>query len=228
MKVVDVNLYKVVKAGIPCETPTPFKIETIVNVMERNEGYIYWLQPPDTSPSKQIACVQINGVFYQLNLKLEKAIFRHIRLCKGFVNLEKLEDGTPKLRIPSRLLREKMRTSIRCQVRVYVCILFFVCVRILFNIFKLVILMQKVSSTKSFNKKKTTNDVVCEHKFNYQDIIHTANKIRVSHKEDSAPHDLLANPSDVSSMMKTVYASEFPHIDIGTVFVGGLTSVKEN
>jgi len=118
MKIIDSADYELVKAGIPCYTPTPFKLHTIIQIMERNEQYIYWMQPPNSSVEEQIACVQINDVFYQLNLKLEKAIFRHIRLCKNFVNYEKLADGTPKLRIPIRLLREKVRTSIRSQVRI--------------------------------------------------------------------------------------------------------------
>ena len=116
MKILDINTFQVVKAGMPCYIQTPFKLESIMQLMERNEKYIFWIQPPGTTVQKQIACVQINDVFYQLNLRLEKAIFRHIRLCKNFINEEKLADGTPKLRIPMRLLREKIRTSIRSKV----------------------------------------------------------------------------------------------------------------
>ena len=116
MKIVDMNNFQLVKAGMPCYIPMPFKLESIMQLMERNEKFIFWIQPPGSTVQKQIACVQINDVFYQLNLRLEKAIFRHIRLCKNFINEEKLADGTPKLRIPIRLLREKMRTSIRSKV----------------------------------------------------------------------------------------------------------------
>lgn len=116
MKVVDVSRFEVVRAGVPCFTPPPVHVETIAKLMERNEDYIFWLQPPGQGVEAQVACVQINSVFYQLNMRLEKAIFRHIRLNRGFQNLEKLEDGTPKLRIPTRLLREKMRTSLRSKV----------------------------------------------------------------------------------------------------------------
>lgn len=116
MKVVDVSRFEVVRAGVPCFTPPPVNVETIAKLMERNEDYIFWLQPPGGGVEQQLACVQINNVFYQLNMRLEKAIFRHIRLNRDFQNLERLEDGTPKLRIPTRLLREKMRTSERSKV----------------------------------------------------------------------------------------------------------------
>jgi hypothetical protein len=116
MKTVDISRFQVVKAGVPCQTVHPFKLETIINIMEKNETYIYWLQPPHGGIQQQVACVCINNQYYQLNLKLEKAIFRHIRLCKNFINSEKLADGSQKLRIPQRLLREKLRTSMRSKV----------------------------------------------------------------------------------------------------------------
>mgnify|MGYP001206975796 CR=1 FL=1 len=124
MRIIDICHYKVIKAGMPCYTPTPFKLETIMQIMEKNEKYIFWIQPPRATFQEQIACVQINDVYYQLNLKLEKAIFRHIRLCRNFVNEEKLANGTLKLRIPIRLLKEKMRTSIRSKVKCYIFALY--------------------------------------------------------------------------------------------------------
>ena len=61
----------------------------------------------------QFPSINVNGKFYHLNSKLEKAVFRSVRLTKDFRNYEFLEDGTMKLRIPVRLLREKIRTSVR-------------------------------------------------------------------------------------------------------------------
>ena len=46
---------------------------------------------------------------------MQKAIYRHIRLKKGFHNIEMM-DGVAKLRIPDLLLREKMRTQSRFEV----------------------------------------------------------------------------------------------------------------
>jgi hypothetical protein len=45
-----------------------------------------------------------------------KAIWRHVRLRKGFHNLERAQLGGYKLRIPTVLLTEKMRTQSRFNV----------------------------------------------------------------------------------------------------------------
>jgi len=116
MKTVDVRDYTIVKAGVPCQSETPIRLERLIALMERNESYIYWLQPAVGGVEQQFPCVCINDKFYMLNLKLEKAIFRHVRLCRDFNNCEMLEDGTKKLRIPCRLLKDKLKTSCRFQV----------------------------------------------------------------------------------------------------------------
>lgn len=117
MRVIDVSNMVLIKEGMKCECPMPLRIPTIVSLMERSEEYIYWFQPPGRDLKSQIACVCINSKFYALNLKLEKAIFRHVRLTKNFVNVEILQDGTKKLRIPMRLMQEKLRMSNRVSVR---------------------------------------------------------------------------------------------------------------
>jgi len=91
-------------------------VPAMVQMMEKNEAYIYWLQRPDADVQTQVAAVKINGLLYGLNMRLEKAIFRHIRLTKNFCNVEVLPDGTRKLRIPQRLFHEKLRTSHRFEV----------------------------------------------------------------------------------------------------------------
>jgi len=85
--------------------------------MERNESYLYWLQPHNCGVLAQIPAICINGKFYHPNLKLEKAIFQHVHLSRDFENQELLEDGTAKLRIPARLMQEKLKSSICFQVR---------------------------------------------------------------------------------------------------------------
>jgi len=108
--------YDIVKAGVACKSETPIRLDKLLALMERNESYIFWLQPLNSDVSAQIPAININGKFYHPNLKLEKAIFRHVRLSRDFDNQELLEDGTPKLRIPVRLMREKVKSSIRFQV----------------------------------------------------------------------------------------------------------------
>jgi hypothetical protein len=75
------------------------------------QGTMDWLQRKNSDFETQIPAVNVNGSFYQPSFKLEKAIFRHIRLTRNFQNYELLEDGTKKLRIPLRLWLEKQRTS---------------------------------------------------------------------------------------------------------------------
>ena len=108
MKHFNHNNYDVIKAGtefkcknIPCQ-------KMLSKLLERKEEYIFWVQPKNGKIDDQQAILKINGVYYKINQRLEKAIFRHIRLTKNFINLEKLENGTTKLRIPTRLLSQKM------------------------------------------------------------------------------------------------------------------------
>lgn len=114
MKRLDVESYNVVKAGQICELTTPCRMEQLMQIMEKNESYIFWLQPKHRQEiTSQIPCISLNGHFYDISAKLEKAVFRHIRLTRNFENKEILEDGTKKLRIPMRLLLEKKKTSQR-------------------------------------------------------------------------------------------------------------------
>lgn len=113
MKLLGVSEFDIVKAGKRYSMPPPVQVQSLIESMERNESYIYWLKPKGGGVEDQFASINVNGKFYLLNSKLEKAIFRNVRLTKDFRNYELLADGTKKLRIPTRLLREKIRTSVR-------------------------------------------------------------------------------------------------------------------
>ena len=115
MRQLNVADYVMVKAGSVYTTPQPVEVHHLLEKMERNESYIYWLQPKHGGLESQFASINVNGRFFHLNSKLEKAIFRNVRLTKNFQNFEVLADGTKKLRIPARLLREKIRTSVRAE-----------------------------------------------------------------------------------------------------------------
>jgi len=117
MKVFKAEEFEVVKAGRDFVTAEPFDMQALASRMEKNESYIFWMQRPEAGISSQVAAVKINGTLYNPNMKLEKAIFRHIRLTKNFCNMEVLPDGTKKLRLPVRLFNEKLRTSNRFEVR---------------------------------------------------------------------------------------------------------------
>lgn len=113
MKSLDIEDFIVVKAGRTYAMPPPVHTATLMQSMERKESYVYWLQPRGGVVADQFPSINVNGKFYYLNSKLEKAVFRNVRLTKDFRNYEFLEDGTMKLRIPLRLLKEKIRTSVR-------------------------------------------------------------------------------------------------------------------
>lgn len=115
MREVDVRGYTLVKAGVPCHVDGEVHTSTLISMMHSEDKYIYWFQRADVDT--QLSCVYVNGKYYSMPLRLEKAIFKHVRLSKHFLNSEVLEDGTRKLRIPSRLLDEKKRTSRRLKVR---------------------------------------------------------------------------------------------------------------
>ena len=121
MKIVDPSLFDVIKEGIEFQIPCSSAKkqdpeEELLPCMERNEGAVYWLQPKGGTVDQQEACICVNGKFYALNCKFEKAIFRSVRLTRDFQNYERLVDGTRKLVIPRRLFQEKLKTSRRVSV----------------------------------------------------------------------------------------------------------------
>jgi len=110
MRSIDISSYDVVKAGLAA-TLERISVHTLIELMQKNDRYVYWLQRKNSTFETQIPAVRVNERFYHPSFKLEKAIFRHIRLTRNFQNYELLEDGTKKLRIPLRLWLEKQRTS---------------------------------------------------------------------------------------------------------------------
>lgn len=91
----------------------------MLRLLERRENYCFWFQPKDKGVEHQFPALQVRGKFYSPSLRIQKAIFRHIRLHKDFHNREVIADGRQKLRIPQTLLQEKLRTSSRFTVRSY-------------------------------------------------------------------------------------------------------------
>lgn len=98
----------------PHEAPPCSK--AMVSRLERNERLVFWLQPKHGSEQDQIPAIKLPDGFYTLSLRMMKAIWRHVRLRKGFSNLERAHLGGYKLRIPTVLLTEKMRTQSRFNV----------------------------------------------------------------------------------------------------------------
>jgi hypothetical protein len=57
-----------------------------------------------------------DGGYYTMSLRMMKAVWRSVRLRRGFVNVERAPFGGEKLRIPTLLFVEKMRTQSRFNV----------------------------------------------------------------------------------------------------------------
>ena len=89
-KVLDVSGMDIVFRGKPWEYPEDPSAKSVVHLLERNESIVTWLQPRGGSVTDQIPAINVNGQYRGLSLRMQKSIWRHIRLKKGFVNLENL------------------------------------------------------------------------------------------------------------------------------------------
>ena len=107
MRTFDISNYTIVKAGLPASLET-VNVFTLIQMMQKNEKYVYWLQRKNSDFETQIPAVNVNGSFYQPSFKLEKAIFRHIRLTRNFQNYELMENPTPAI---SLIASPKTRVS---------------------------------------------------------------------------------------------------------------------
>jgi hypothetical protein len=84
--------------------------------LERNERLVSWLQPASGTVHDQIPAIRVKDGFYSISLRMMKAIWRHVRLRRGFENVERAPYGGYKLKIPIPLLAEKHRTQSRFNV----------------------------------------------------------------------------------------------------------------
>ena len=85
-------------------------------LLERNERIVSWLQPLKGGVHDQIPAIKVGDSYYSISLRMMKAIWRHVRLRKGFENVERAPYGGFKLKIPTLLLAEKLRTQSRFNV----------------------------------------------------------------------------------------------------------------
>ena len=85
-------------------------------LLERKEQYVSWLQPKTGGVDDQLPSMQINGRFFALSLRLQKVLFRHVRLQNDFVNRERTADGQLKLRISFALYQDIKKTALRFMV----------------------------------------------------------------------------------------------------------------
>jgi hypothetical protein len=115
MKMIDLHGMEIVFSGSPWTHNIIPCAKQAIPLLERNEKIVSWLKPNGGEVSDHIPAILYKGKFFSLSLRMQKAIYRHIRLKKGFKN-EEIMDGIPKLRIPDVLLKEKIRTQSRFDV----------------------------------------------------------------------------------------------------------------
>jgi len=117
MRRIDISSMTLVHYGREWPHATPPCNKSMIPQLERNEPLVYWLQPHGRPVNEQVPALKLSdGAFYTLSLRMMKAIWRHVRLRKGFNNVERAQLGGFKLRIPTMLLTEKMRTQSRFNV----------------------------------------------------------------------------------------------------------------
>lgn len=121
MRVLDTSHMEVVYFGREWPFPDidPSSKQCICE-LERNEGLVTWLQPIGGGLEDQIPSIRVGDKFCSLSLRMQKSLFRHVRLKKDFINKEPMSNGSYKLRIPLLLLQEKIRTQTRFNVSVHV------------------------------------------------------------------------------------------------------------
>ena len=101
--------------GAPWDHALPPCSKAAIPLLEKNERVVSWVRPVGGAVHEHIPAIQYKSKYYSLSLRMQKAIYRHIRLKKGFRNVEVM-DGVTRLRIPDVLLREKLRTQSRFEV----------------------------------------------------------------------------------------------------------------
>ena len=122
MKRVDMKGVYVVYTGEDWRHASPPCSREMMAHLERNERLVSWLQPVQGTVLDQMPAIRVKDEFYSISLRLMKAIWRHVRLRKGFDNVERAPYGGLKLKIPTILLAEKLRTQSRFNVGcVFLC-----------------------------------------------------------------------------------------------------------
>ena len=116
MRAVNMSGMEVAFQGSVWEYHIPPCCKAAIPLLEKNELVVSWVRPIGEDVHDHIPTIQYKGKYYTLSLRMQKAIYRHIRLKRGFRNVEVM-DGVTRLRIPDVLLREKIRTQSRFEVR---------------------------------------------------------------------------------------------------------------
>jgi hypothetical protein len=121
MREIDCAKNELICAGEDLVHHWPLKTRSVVKALEKKEVYCSWFQAAEGDVESQFPALRVQDKYYSMPLRIQKSIFRHMRLHAAFVNRESTATGVEKLRIPTTLLREKLRTARRFMVRVPWC-----------------------------------------------------------------------------------------------------------
>lgn len=106
-----------VQEGVPWPHQKEPCSREMIHLLERAEAFVSWFQPKDGGVDDQFPTIRVGTRYCKLSLRLQKALFRHVRLQRDFVNRERTPDGVVKLRIPTALFMDKKKTASRFMVR---------------------------------------------------------------------------------------------------------------
>jgi len=112
-KPLDISDMIIIHRGVPWNHELPPCSKKMSHLLEKNESFITWLQPKDGDVNDQIPCIEYQNQMHGLSLRMQKAVWRHVRLKRDWQNVELVSSGKTKLKIPVILLREKLRTQTR-------------------------------------------------------------------------------------------------------------------
>jgi hypothetical protein len=209
MRSIDISTYEIVKTGVSA-TLDKMSVHTLIDLMQKNDQYVYWLQRKNTTFETQIPAVCVNEHFYHPSFKLEKAIFRHIRLTRNFQNYELLEDGTKKLRIPLRLWLEKQRTSNKFLVRESFCILSLRACNLCTGPQTDLLRINDVHAQLMYKRTKGQ----CKKKIStYSANGDAVERVLELMQSNTAPISLISSPKTRIAELKSIFTAEYPLLD---------------
>ena len=100
-KILDVSGMDIIYRGKAWNHREDPSAKSVGHLLERNESIVTWLQPRGGAVEDQVPAIQVNGVYRGLSLRMQKCIWKHIRLKRGFVNLENLSQVVPGVPSPA-------------------------------------------------------------------------------------------------------------------------------
>jgi len=116
MREIDLSANELICAGEDTRDLWPLKEKSQLQLLEKKESFCSWFQAKNGTVQDQIPALKVGEKFYSMPMKVQKIIFRHVRLNNAFRNIEHTATGREKLWIPQTLLREKLRTARRFMV----------------------------------------------------------------------------------------------------------------